>query len=124
LRSLALAGSAVTLAAVAAVLPAAPAGAGSPVDVGVAVDCSVAHQNRSAGNNYLFGGEPIRSGPHAGCRQLGVGPLVVYLDCWVRNTAGNIWWFVRAADGSVRGWAHDPNLRDNVVRHESNRCLV
>ncbi len=92
-----------------------------------AVDCSTAWQNRDAGSNSLNQGAPIRSGPHQGCTnkysQSGTSSAV-HLDCWTRNTAGNVWWHVKHLGTGTRGWVYEPNLYYTVVRHASNRCLA
>lgn len=98
----------------------------APANAAVLEDCtgSVAHQNLSAGQNYLPTGLPIRSGPFGSCTVRGTGPTTVQLHCWVKNRYDQIWWFVNFTGKTTKGWAGEPNLYYTVVRHESNRCGV
>ncbi|GAB2752503.1 hypothetical protein GCM10027039_08090 [Terrabacter koreensis] len=93
----------------------------------LAADCSTAWQDRSSGNNSLNQGAPIKAGPHAECgtryTQSGTSSGVE-LDCWTKNTAGNIWWHLRHMGTGTVGWAYEGNLYYSIVRNDSNRCLA
>ena len=90
-----------------------------------AVDCSTAWQDRSGAWDAVRTNAVVRTGPHAECGRAGTGDgrTAWYLDCWTRNTAGNIWWHGRGSSGN--GWVYEGNLvYNNNVRDAGNRCLA
>jgi hypothetical protein len=93
----------------------------------MAVDCSVAHQDRSPGQNYAASGAPVRTGPHESCALVWTGPGSIDVDCWTKNTAGNIWWFVHVTgDTSTKGWLFIDNFYPGggiPVNTPGTRCL-
>jgi hypothetical protein len=93
--------------------------AGSAAFVGVAttaapsfaVDCNVAHQNRTSSQPYADSGAPVRKGPHEGCGVVWTGPGSLNAQCWTENAAGNRWWYVEVTGHtSTAGWIYDQNL--------------
>ncbi|WP_405724463.1 hypothetical protein OG607_18845 [Streptomyces sp. NBC_01537] len=42
----------------------------------------------------------------------------VYLRCYATNSKGNVWWYVRIANGTTLGWTSEANL--DLIYYDDN----
>ncbi|GAB2589582.1 hypothetical protein [Kribbella endophytica] len=83
-----------------------------------------ATQNLSPAAGRVKSSSPLRVGPSEGCgvvRTIGTGTDLFY-HCWVENSAGHKWTYVRVANTNVEGWMYNGNLNDGGSVHPDNRC--
>lgn len=73
---------------------------------------------------------PVRVGPGEGCAiAFRTSPRVgqpFFKDCWVKNDAGNIWWYGQTVGsaGNLRyGWIWDGNLVGTAQVEARYRCF-
>ncbi|POX38465.1 hypothetical protein C3486_22840 [Streptomyces sp. Ru73] len=111
-------GAALTSGAV--LLPATSAGAAPS-----AVTCGNAHwphSNKDSGSGKIsVGSAAVHTGPYGDCTTVGYvnkGVKVTY-DCYVTNTAGNRWTWIRDTAGSSLGWIYGKYLDDGGA---TERC--
>lgn len=87
----------------------------SPAQAGPATQAacpSPSHNNNGEGHGVMLGTYNLKVGPYAACdnvRSVATG-TVVYLWCWVRNSHGNYWWWVRVQGTSTHGWMSEDNM--------------
>lgn len=110
-------GVALVLATAAAVAPVTQASAAG------LIDCSgdTPHQDNSGQTNRVGFGVPIRSGPSSGCTVRSYDDTWVDLHCWTVNSAGHVWWFVRAYN-DTKGWVYEPNFFYSASRIAQEKC--
>jgi uncharacterized membrane protein len=73
---------------------------------------SPAHNNNDPGYGVMTGSFDLKDGPYAVCADvasLDAGDTV-YLWCWVQNSHGNYWWWVRIAGTQTYGWMSENNM--------------
>lgn len=106
------------LAAVIAVLTGPTLTSVSAQPAGNAAPLACQQRSHQALDTYNNGGvtgssAPVRSqGPNAGCTidgYIGAG-IRLHYHCYVVNSAGNTWTWVRVVGESIAGWVYDGNL--------------
>lgn len=95
-----------------------------------ALGCNVASRVTGLAALYVQPNAALRAGPKEACAIQARAPgdhwASFYRDCWIRNDAGNIWWFGSFyKNGTMRyGWMWDGNLhRQNISVTEQHRCF-
>ncbi|MFK3985649.1 hypothetical protein ACI2K4_35460 [Micromonospora sp. NPDC050397] len=87
-----------------------------------AVPCvSPSHGVNGEGAGYInVYSATFRPAPYAECGASSYAPsgTRVYYHCYVYNSYGNKWWWVRVAESSQSGWVYDGNILD--IRFDDN----
>lgn len=78
-------------------------------------------------NNYalIYSGTPIRSGASASCgtRRTTSGTQNFRLRCWVKNAAGNYWYYgTKTGANSISGWVYDGNIVPTSLPNRPRRA--
>jgi len=100
-----------------------------------AMGCNVAHRYVSGQiASPTYADSPLRNGPGEQCGikgrvvryTPGMGLAPFFKDCWIRNDAGNIWWYgsIQTQNGMQDGWMFAGNMTAGYSGVEARyRCF-
>lgn len=116
------------MAAIALVMSLMVAG-GAVASATTSAECPAGTSHSANGEGYGYvgpGTHSLRTGPSVSCSATTNLPdsTKVWFWCYVTNSSGNAWWWVRVDGKTTAGWMYEGNMNFIVISDENGDGVV